>query len=188
MSAGRRPRATENTGGGRPIGARRAAAQPRRVGVLAPSTPAKEEVTLQPFFEAMRELGWVERQTVVYERFFADDRHDRLPALAAELVSRGPEVIYAPPSSAAVAAARATSAIPVVFASLNDPVGLGIVKSLAEPGGNVTGVATIGADLGPKRLELLKELLPAVRSWVQAHRSPAAITIRALPARSPRPT
>ena len=72
-------------------------AHPRRVGVLAPSTRTKEEVTLKPFFDQMRELGWIEGQNVAYDRVYADDEHERLPTLAAELVARKPELIYAPP-------------------------------------------------------------------------------------------
>ena len=76
----------------------------RRVGVLAPSTRAKEEITLKPFFDQMRQLGWVEGQNIAYDCVYADDQQQTLPRLAAELVARNPEVIYAPPSVAAVAA------------------------------------------------------------------------------------
>lgn len=135
----------------------------KRVGVLAPSTAAKEEVTLKPFFDRMRQIGWIEGQTVLYERAYADDRHDRLPALAAGLVQQSPHVIYAPPVTAAVAAAKATRSVPVVFASVTDPVGAGLVESLGRPGGNVTGISNYGATIAPKRLELLREILPKVR-------------------------
>jgi putative ABC transport system substrate-binding protein len=76
----------------------------RRVGVLAPSTRAKEDITLKPFFEQMRQLGWIEGQNIVYDRAYAEDQQARLPTLAAELVARKPEVIYAPPTPAALAA------------------------------------------------------------------------------------
>ena len=72
----------------------------RRVGVLAPGTHAKEEITLKPFFDQMRQLGWVEGRTVAYDRAYAGDRHQELPRLASELVARKPEVIYAPPTPA----------------------------------------------------------------------------------------
>jgi putative tryptophan/tyrosine transport system substrate-binding protein len=135
----------------------------RRVGVLAPSTPANEEINLKPFFDEMRRLGWVEGQNIAYDRTYANDRQEMLPKLAAELVARAPEVIYAPPTVAAVAAKQATKTIPIVFGLAADPVGTGLVTSLARPGGNVTGISGIGASLGPKRVELLKEILPDMK-------------------------
>ena len=83
----------------------------RRVGVLAPSTRANEEITLKPFFEQMRQLGWIEGKNIAYDRVYADDQQQRLHILAAELVARKPELIYAPPTPAAVAAKQATDAI-----------------------------------------------------------------------------
>lgn len=139
------------------------AASLRRVGVLAPSSRAKEEVTLKPFFDQMRELGWIEGQNIAYDRVFADDQHERLPTLAAELVARKPELIYAPPVPSALAAKRATQTIPIVFGVVQDPVGIGLVTSLARPGGNVTGVSNISTSLAPKRVELLKEILPGAK-------------------------
>jgi len=88
----------------------------RRVGVLAPSTRAREEITLKPFYEQMRRLGWVEGQNIGYDRVYADDQMDTLPRLAAELVARKPEVIYAPPPPSAFAAKQATQTIPIVLA------------------------------------------------------------------------
>jgi len=132
----------------------------RRVGVLAPSTRAKEDVTLKPFFDQMRELGWIEGQNVVYDRVCADDQQQDMPRLAAELVARRPELIYAPPTVAALAAKQATGTIPIVFTTLTDPVGNGLVASLARPGGNATGVINVIESLVPKRLELLHEVLP----------------------------
>jgi putative ABC transport system substrate-binding protein len=135
----------------------------RRVGVLVPSTQANAEIGLKPFFDQMRQLGWVEGQNIAYDRTYADDRQEMLPRLAAELVARKPEVIYAPPTVAAVAAKQATQTIPIVFGLAADPVGTGLVTSLARPGGNVTGISGIGASLGPKRVELLREILPGVK-------------------------
>ncbi|MBL8383573.1 MAG: ABC transporter substrate-binding protein [Burkholderiales bacterium] len=135
----------------------------RHVGVLAPSTAAKEAVTLKPFFDRMAGLGWVEGRTVRYDRAFADDRQEALPGLAKALVERGPELIYAPPATAAIAASRATQRIPIVFASVTDPVGAGLAQSLARPGGNVTGISNYGETLAPKRFELLREVLPGAR-------------------------
>ena len=135
----------------------------RRIGVLAPSTAAKEALTLEPFFAEMRQLGWVEGRSVAYDRAFGDDRPERLARAAAELVARRPELIYAPPAPAAVAARRATATIPIVFGTGTDPVGTGLVASLARPGGNVTGVASAIDSLAPKLVELLATVLPDVR-------------------------
>ena len=135
----------------------------RRVGVLAPSTHAKEAVTLKPFFDQMRALGWIEGQTIRYDRVYADDRHEDLPRLATELVARKPELVYAPPLIAARAAWQATRTIPMVFATPSDPVREGFVKSLGRPGGNATGLSNISASLFPKRVQLLRETLPGVR-------------------------
>jgi len=136
---------------------------PRRVGVLAPSTAAREEVTLAPFFDEMRSLGWVDGGTVVYDRAYADDEQERLPQLAAALVARRPAVIYAPPTPSAIAAKRSTDTIPIVFGAVWDPVGSGLVKSLSNPGGNVTGVCVFAESLAPKRLQILLEIFPRLK-------------------------
>ena len=145
------------------VWAQSAPAGVRRVGVLVPSTRAKEDITLKPFFDGLRELGWIEGRNVSFDRVYADDDHARLPALAAELVARKPDAIYAPPTVAALAANNATRTIPIIFGSARAVVDSGLVASLARPGGNLTGVTTIGNELGPKRLQLLHELLPNVR-------------------------
>lgn len=135
----------------------------RRIGVLAPSTAARETVTLKPFFDQMAQLGWVEGGAVSYERSFANDQYHALPQLARDLVSRQPELIFAPPAPAAVAAKAATGTIPIVFATGTDPVGTGLVASLARPGGNVTGLCSVIDSLAPKALELLLQIMPGVR-------------------------
>ena len=139
------------------------AANLRRIGVLAPSTRAKDEIILKPFFDEMRALGWIEGQTVVYDRVYADDQGRDVPRLAAELVARKPELIFALRVVAALAAKQATAAIPIVFATGTDPVGHGLVASLARPGGNATGVINVIESMVPKRLELLREILPHAR-------------------------
>jgi ABC-type uncharacterized transport system substrate-binding protein len=139
------------------------AASRRRIGVLAPSTRAKEDLILKPFYREMDRLGWIEGRHITYDAVYADDRHQDLPRLAAELVARRPEVIFAPPPVAALAAKQATHTIPIVFGTGIDPVGAGLVASLARPGGNVTGVVNVVESLMPKRLELLHEMLPAAR-------------------------
>jgi len=120
----------------------------RRVGVLAPSTRVKDEITLAHFFDQMRELGWVQGQNIAYDRVYADDQQQMLPRLAAELAARKPEVILAPVTPATVAAMQATQTIPIVFAVAIDPVGIGLVESFAHPGGNVTGI-TFSESLAP---------------------------------------
>jgi len=143
------------------------AARLRRVAVLTPGTRAGEETILKPFFDGMREFGWVEGSNVHYDWAHADNDHARLPALAADLVGRHPDVIFAPPSPAALAASRATRTIAVVFSLNVDPVKLGLVSSLARPGGNVTGVTYVFSSIAPKRVEVLKQLMPkAVRIGV----------------------
>jgi putative ABC transport system substrate-binding protein len=138
-----------------PLQAQTTAGTIRRIGVLAPSTQAKEEIILKPFFDQMRQLGWIEGQNIAYDRVYADDHHQDLPRLAAELVVRKPELIYAPPQPAALAARQATRTIPIVFATGADPVGNGLVASLAHPGGNATGVVSAIESLAPKRIEML---------------------------------
>ena len=135
----------------------------RRVGVLSPSTRTKDEITLKPFFDQMRQLGWVEGQSISYDRVNADDQMASLPRLAGELAARRPEVIFASPTPAAVAAKQATQTIPIVFAAVSDPVGIGLVSNLARPMGNLTGLANLFDSLAPKRLELLREILPGAR-------------------------
>jgi putative tryptophan/tyrosine transport system substrate-binding protein len=111
-------------------------------------------------FDALREFGWVEGKNVVFERRHAENRVERLPVLAAELVRLHVDVIVGVGTLAPLAAMRATSTIPIVMTAAGDPVGSGLVASLARPGGNVTGMSLMAPDLGGKRLELLKEILP----------------------------
>ena len=129
-----------------------------RVGILAAGAAA--EVPNTAFFARMRELGYVEGQTVVFERRFAGGRIQDLPALAAQLVKTQPDVIFAPVTPAALAARKATQTIPIVFAVSADPVGAGLVTSLREPSGNATGLTSMNAELVAKRLELLKAIAP----------------------------
>jgi putative tryptophan/tyrosine transport system substrate-binding protein len=112
------------------------------------------------FTEILRELGWVEGENVVFERRYAENRLERLPELAADLVRLKVDVIVATGTLAPLAAKRATSTIPIVMTGAGDPLGTGLVDSLARPGGDVTGMSLMVPELGGKRLELLKELLP----------------------------
>jgi putative ABC transport system substrate-binding protein len=112
------------------------------------------------FRERLRELGYVEGQTVTLETRWADGQVDRLPGLAAELVRLKVDVIVTAGSPAALAAKKATTSVPIVMATGGDPVGLGLVASLARPGGNVTGLTTLSRELSGKRLDVLRESLP----------------------------
>src|SRR5262245_2351182 len=118
-----------------------------------------------PFFDALRELGWAEGKNVAFERRYGENRIERLPVLAAELVRLNVDVIVTIGTLAPLAAKRATSTIPIVMTSAGDPLGSGLVASLARPGGNVTGMSLMAPELGGKRLELLKEVLPGSRAW-----------------------
>jgi putative ABC transport system substrate-binding protein len=111
---------------------------------------------------ALRALGWVDGKNVIIEPVYAENKIDRLPELAAELVRRNVDVIVAIGTLAPLAAKRATTTIPIVMAAAGDPLGSGLVASLAHPGGNVTGLSLMAPDLGGKRLQMLRELLPAL--------------------------
>jgi putative ABC transport system substrate-binding protein len=112
------------------------------------------------FRDAMRQIGYVEGRNIRFEYRFADGVIDRLPGLAAELVALNPNVIVSGPLPASLAVQKATSTIPIVMGTGADPVGFGLVKSLAHPGGNITGVANFAEELASKQLDLMRELLP----------------------------
>ena len=137
----------------------------RRVGLLSAGTRANDDATHQPFFDQMRQLGWIEGQNIRYDRVYAEDRHQDLPRLTAELVLRQPGLIYATSTPAALAARHATRTIPIVFRNVGNPVGIGLVNSLARPGGNLTGISGISGALLPKRIEMLREILPGAKRF-----------------------
>jgi putative tryptophan/tyrosine transport system substrate-binding protein len=135
------------------------------VGYLSPgSAPSSPN---EPFFAAFRqglsETGYVEGQNLAIEYRWAENNYDRLPALAADLVDRKVDLIVSIGTNSCVAAKNATSSIPIVFMGVGDPVGFGLVASLARPGGNLTGFSNLAVELGPKRLELLSELVPQAK-------------------------
>jgi putative ABC transport system substrate-binding protein len=133
------------------------------IGYLSGDSRATHERTLglSAFHKGLGEIGYIEGGNVVIEYRWAESQPDRLPTLAADLVRRQVSVIVVPSNIPALEAAKAASAtIPIVFQMANDPVGLGFVASLNRPGGNITGVTSLNAELGPKRLELLHELVP----------------------------
>jgi putative ABC transport system substrate-binding protein len=131
-----------------------------RIGYLDPSTPAGSAVLLQAFWQEMRKLGWAEGKTITMEYRFGEQNTDRLPDLATDLVRLKVDVIMTTGGPAALAAKAATRTIPVVMATTGDPMGEGLVVSLARPGGNVTGLSALTTELNTKRLEILKDALP----------------------------
>ncbi len=134
-----------------------------RIGYLGTRTPS--DFGLDAFRQGLREQGWVEGQNIVIEYRFAEGRLDRLPDLAAELVRLKVDIIVAHSTPGATAAKNATNTIPIVMTVVGDPVGLGLIASLARPGGNATGLSfsVVGLEIIGKQLELLKETVPKIR-------------------------
>lgn len=133
------------------------------IGFLSSASSRLYEHRLRPFHEGLKEAGYVEGQNVQIEYRWAEGRNDRLTELAADLVRRRVAVIVsAGGTPSALAAKAATATIPIVFGVAVDPVDVGLVASLSRPGGNVTGVTNLNVEVGPKRLELLRELLPTI--------------------------
>jgi putative tryptophan/tyrosine transport system substrate-binding protein len=142
-----------------PVEAQQSAKVPR-VGYLTGATPDGQSARIEAFRQGLRELGYVEGKNIVVEYRYAEEKLDRLPALAAELVRLKVDVIVTGGAGNTRAAKNATNAIPIVMAQDADPVGNGFVASLARPGGNITGLATLAPEIGGKQLELLKEIVP----------------------------
>jgi ABC-type uncharacterized transport system substrate-binding protein len=133
-----------------------------QIGYLGVSSPSLEPHYVEAFREKLRDLGHVEGKNVAIEYRWAEGQDDRLPNLASELVHLSPDVIVTTGTPGAVAAMQATKTIPIVMASSADPVGSGLVASLARPGGNVTGFTILGPELEGKRLEILKQAVPGL--------------------------
>ena len=156
------------------------AASPR-IGWLGTSSLSDPRVppNIQAFRQGLRELGYVEGQNIAIEFRWAEGKYDRLPGLAAELVRLKVSIIVATSSNAIQVAKQATDTIPIVMASVGDPVAVGFVASLARPGGNITGISNMEPDLVGKQLELLKEILPKVSRvallWNPANPGDAAL-------------
>jgi putative ABC transport system substrate-binding protein len=133
------------------------------IGFLGGSTASTQSEWTAAFVQRLRELGWIEGRTVAIEYRWAEGRSERAAEVAAEFVRFKVDVIVTQSTPAVLAAKQATSVIPIVFASAGDPVGTGVVASLARPGGNVTGLSGQATDTAAKRLELLREVVPNLR-------------------------
>jgi ABC-type uncharacterized transport system substrate-binding protein len=136
------------------------------IGYLSPESPGPFATRIAAFREGLAESGYVEGRNVAIEFRWAEGKYARLPELADELVKRGVTVIAAPGGApVALAAKRATGTIPIVFEMGGDPVALGVVGSIGQPGGNLTGVSSLNVELSPKRLEILHELVPGATEF-----------------------
>ena len=144
-----------------------------RIGFLGNSTLALEENLVGPFREGLRNLGYVEGKNILTEYRWAEGKYDRFPALIGELVAQKVEVIVTAGTPASLAVKKAAPSIPLVMIAVGDPIGTGLIESLAQPGGNVTGLTSIAADLEGKRIELLREVIPKL-SHVAVFWNPAS--------------
>jgi ABC-type uncharacterized transport system substrate-binding protein len=133
------------------------------IGFLGPQTLASQTLWTAAFVQRLRELGWTEGRTVAIEYRWAEGRSERFAEIAAEFVRLKVDMIVTQGTPVVIAAKQATLVIPIVFASAGDPVGTGLVASLARPGGNVTGLSSQSSDTGAKRLKLLREVVPDLR-------------------------
>jgi len=139
------------------------AAGPRRIGVLLPATREGFDSRVEALRAGLRELGHVEGKSIAYEYRAADGKYERLPALAAELIGLKVDVLVTAGTPGALALKGATATIPIVIATIADPIVTGIVPSLARPGGIITGLMFVVAELNAKRLEFLKQALPRLK-------------------------
>jgi ABC-type uncharacterized transport system substrate-binding protein len=134
-----------------------------RIGFLSSFSASNTAGWEQAFRQGLRDLGWSEGKSISIEYRYSEGKGERLPELAAELVRRKVDVIVTSITPDTLAAKNATKEIPIVMASVNDPIGSGFVNSLAHPGGNITGLTNIASELSGKRLELLKEIVPDLK-------------------------
>src|SRR5262249_33018090 len=133
------------------------------IGLMVPSTPLVESQRVAAFVQRLRELGWIDGRNVAFEYRWGEGRNERFAEIAAEFVRLKVDLIVASTTSAVIAAKQATSVIPIVFTQAGDPVGTGVVASLARPGGNVTGLSNQISDTRSKRPEPLREVVPSLR-------------------------
>ena len=150
-----------------------------RIGFLLAASSQGNETQLQAFRDGLRDLGYVEGKNFQLEVRWGEGKLERLPALAAELVQLKVDIIVAASSPSVVAARQATRTIPIVMPFSSDPVGDGLVASLAHPGGNITGLSIMSAELGEKRIQLLKEMFPKVAHAMDVLWNPDYVGMRA---------
>ena len=146
-----------------PLAARAQQARLPTIGFLSATTPAAESQRLAAFTQRLGELGWIEGRTVAIDVRWAEGRNDRFAEIAAEFVRLRVDVVVTQGTASIIAAKQATAVIPIVFAAAGDPVGAGLVASLARPAGNVTGLSSQLRDTATKRLELLRDVVPNLR-------------------------
>ena len=141
-----------------------------RIGFMGNSTAALEANLVDAFREGLHELGYEEGRNIVIEYRWADGKYDQFPTLVAELLAAKVDVIVTAGTPAALAVKKATTTVPLIMVAVGDPVGTGLVPSLARPGGNLTGLSSVAPDLEGKRLQLLREIVPAL-----SHVSPCSL-------------
>ena len=150
-----------------------------RIGFLDSSTASGTAGLVDAFRQEMRKLGWIEGKNITIEYRFAEQKNERLPELAADLVRLKIDLIMVGGNASALAAKSASTTIPIVMANVADPIGLGLVASLARPGGNVTGSSSLAPELNTKRLEILKDVIPKLVR-VGLLRPPASLQLEEL--------
>ena len=132
----------------------------KRIGFMATGSVSSDRNRIDTFRRGLHDLGYIEEKNIAIEYRYAEGKPDRLPGLATELVRLKVDVIVVSVGTSAKAAKNATQVVPIVMTSVSDPIEIGVVDSLARPGGNITGLTTQAPELGGKRLELLKEIVP----------------------------
>jgi ABC-type uncharacterized transport system substrate-binding protein len=133
-----------------------------RIGFLGNSTAALEANLIGPFREGLHDLGYIEGKNIVIEWRWAEGKYERFPSLIAELIASKVDLIVTAGTPATIALKKATTTLPLVMIAVGDPVGSGLIASLAHPGGNLTGLTSISPELDGKRLELLREVVPKI--------------------------
>jgi ABC-type uncharacterized transport system substrate-binding protein len=151
-----------------------------RIGFLDNSTASGSAVLVDAFRQELGKLGWIEGKNIAFEYRFAEQKNERLPELAADLVRLKVDVIVVTGGQPALPAKKATNTIPIVMTSVTDPVALGLVASLARPGGNVTGLTNLSTELNSKRLEILKDAIPKLARVGLLLRPPGDSAVRDL--------
>ena len=155
-----------------------------RIGFLDPSTAAGSAVLVNAFRQELSKLGWIEGKNIAIEYRFAEQKPERIPELAAELVRLQSDLIVVASAVPALAAKKATTTIPIVMVNVGDPVAFGLVASLARPGGNVTGWSSLAPELSTKRLEILKDAVPKLVRvgvlWWSGGRNPQETQLKEL--------